>query len=121
MRGSLRHGPELLLAIMSQRVKKKIKVSQGEPTSETVVSAGSKWSQAKHKSYYRSKFTKMQFRLGSANKAKVAIANRLARVVYKVLGGNEFKDLGYKRGDPHEDRIKKLIAELKSLGVSIRH
>lgn len=75
----------------------------------------------KHKSYYRSKFTKLQFRLGSANKAKVAIANRLARAIYKVLGGNEFKDIGYKRGDPHEDRIRKLIAELKSLGVTVRH
>jgi hypothetical protein len=41
--------------------------------------------------------------------------------VYKVLGGNRFKDLGYKRGDPHEDRIRKLIAELKSLGVKVRH
>lgn len=74
-----------------------------------------------HKSYYRSKFTKLQFNTGSANKAKVGIANRLARTIYKVLGGAEFKDLGYKRGDPHEDRIKKLIAELKSLGVNIRH
>lgn len=51
----------------------------------------------------------------------MAIANRLARAIYKVLGGNEFKDLGYKRGDPHEDRIRKLIAELKSLGVNVRH
>lgn len=75
----------------------------------------------KHKSYYRSKFTKLQFKLGSANKAKVAIANRLARAIYKVLGGNQFKDLGYKRGDPHEERIKKLISELKSLGVNVRH
>ena len=51
----------------------------------------------------------------------MAIANRIARAIYKVLGGSPFKDIGYKRGDPHEDKIKKLIAELKSLGVKIHH
>jgi hypothetical protein len=51
----------------------------------------------------------------------VAIANRLARVIYKVLGGSKFKDLGYMRGDPREDQIKRLVKQLKTLGVDIRH
>jgi hypothetical protein len=59
--------------------------------------------------------------LGSANKAKVAIANRLARVIYKVLGGSKYKDLGYMRGDPREDQIKRLVKQLKTLGVDIKH
>lgn len=59
--------------------------------------------------------------MGSANKAKVAIANRLARTIYKVLGGAEFKDIGYKRGDPHEDQVRRLVAQLKNLGVDIKH
>ncbi len=37
--------------------------------------------------FFRSKYNKLKFRLGSANKAKVAIANRLARVIFKVLAG----------------------------------
>ena len=72
-------------------------------------------------SYYRSKYRKLQSRLGSANKAKVGIANRLARVIYKVLGGATYKDLGYMRGDPTEKQIEQLVRKLKSLGVDIRH
>jgi hypothetical protein len=51
----------------------------------------------------------------------VAIANRLARAIYKVLGGNAYKDLGYMRGDPIEQQIERYVRKLKSLGVNIRH
>lgn len=56
-----------------------------------------------------------------ANKAKVAIANRLARAIFKVLGGESYKDLGYMRGDPVEKQIEQIVRKLKSLGVDIRH
>ncbi len=59
--------------------------------------------------------------MGSANKAKVAIANRLARVIFKVLGGAPFKDQGYMRGDPAAEQIRRLVAKLKVLGVDIKH
>lgn len=72
-------------------------------------------------SFYRSKYNKLKFKLGSANKAKIAIANRLARVIFKVLGGASFKDLGYLRGNPDEEKIKKLVMQLKNMGVNIRH
>jgi len=51
----------------------------------------------------------------------VAIANRLARAIFKVLGGASYKDLGYMRGDPVEKQIESLVRKLKSLGVDIRH
>lgn len=51
----------------------------------------------------------------------MGIANRLARAVYKVMGGATYKDLGYKRGDPAEKQIEQLVRKLKSLGVDIRH
>ncbi len=57
--------------------------------------------------------------MGSKNKAKVAIANKIARVVYKVLAGDEYKDLGYMRGDPREEKIKKLFTQLRALGVEV--
>jgi hypothetical protein len=66
------------------------------------------------------KYHKLVFRLGSKNKAKVAIANRLARTIYRVLGGYPFKDIGYMRGDPHEEKVRRLVAELRSLGVNIK-
>jgi hypothetical protein len=72
-------------------------------------------------SFYRSKYRKLQSRLGSANKAKVAIANRLARSIYQVLGGQNYKDLGYMRGDPVEKQVEVLVRKLKSLGVDIKH
>ncbi len=71
--------------------------------------------------FFRSKYNKLKFRLGSANKAKVAIANRLARVIFKVLAGDQFKDIGYIRASDHEEKIKKLVNQLKALGVDIRH
>ena len=60
----------------------------------------------KRGSFYRNKYNKLKFKLGSANKAKVAIANRLARTIFKVLGGASFKDLGYCRAVEHEDKIR---------------
>jgi hypothetical protein len=59
--------------------------------------------------------------LGSANKAKVAIANRMARTVFFILGGRTYKDIGYMRGDPREAQIEKLVRKLKALGVDIQH
>jgi hypothetical protein len=75
----------------------------------------------KRGSYYRAKYNKLVYRLGSKNKAKVAIANRLARAIYKILGGAKYKDIGYMRGDPHEEKVKRLVAQLKNLGVDIKH
>jgi len=75
----------------------------------------------KRGSFYRAKYNKLVFRLGSANKAKVAIANRLARAIYKVLGGAPYKDIGYMRGDPHEQQVRRLVAQLKALGVDVKH
>jgi ribosomal protein S13 len=51
----------------------------------------------------------------------VGIANRLARAIYKVLGGATYKDIGYMRGDPTEKQIEQIVRKLKSLGVDIRH
>lgn len=68
-----------------------------------------------------SKYRRLRYRLGSANKAKVAIANRIARVVYKVLGGSSYKDLGYARGAERDERkIKNLLSQLRNMGLSVR-
>ena len=75
----------------------------------------------KRNTFYRAKYNKLTFRLGSANKAKVAIANRLARTIYKILAGDKYKEIGYQRGDPHEKKIKVLINQLRALGVDIHH
>lgn len=45
----------------------------------------------------------------------------MARAIYKVLGGRNYKDLGYMRGNPNEEKIKTLVTQLKNLGVNIKH
>ena len=75
----------------------------------------------KRNCFYRSKYNKLKFKLGSANKAKVAIANRIARAIYKILSGDRYKELGYGRAKEHEDKVRILINQLKALGVNIRH
>jgi hypothetical protein len=75
----------------------------------------------KRGTFYRAKYNKLVFRLGSANKAKVAIANRLARAIYLILGGDRYRELGYMRGDPHEQKIGALVGQLRALGVNIQH
>lgn len=45
----------------------------------------------------------------------------MARVIYKILGGDNYKDLGYIRGNPNEHKIKLLVQQLQNLGVNIKH
>jgi len=101
--------------------KKRAKCRKGNPALRKMLIQAAQGAIHCKKSFYRSKYNKLSFRLGSKNKAKVAIANKIARVVYKVLAGDQYKDLGYMRGDPREERIKKLLFELKSLGVEIQN
>jgi len=51
----------------------------------------------------------------------VAIANRIAGAVYKIIAGDNYKELGYGRAKEHEDKIRILVNQLKALGVNIRH
>lgn len=71
-----------------------------------------------------SKYRRLRYRLGSANKAKVAVANRLARSVYKVLGGRPYKELGYARGAGRsrrdERRVKNLFSQLRNMGFTVQ-
>ena len=51
----------------------------------------------------------------------MAVANRIARAIYKIIAGDRYKEMGYMRGDPKEHKIKLLIKQLKNLGVDIYH
>lgn len=72
-------------------------------------------------SFYHAKYWKLRSRLGSANKAKVAIANRLARAIYHILKDKQkYKDLGAHRAEASDDhQIKRLLGKLKAMGVSV--
>ncbi len=49
------------------------------------------------------------------------MANRIARAIYKIIRGEQYKELGYMRTDPKEHKIKLLLRQLKHLGVEIHH
>jgi len=59
--------------------------------------------------------------LGSANKAKVAIANKIACVIYKILSGEKYKERGYARAKDETQRINSLVNQLKNMGVNIEY
>ena len=75
----------------------------------------------KKNSFYKAKYNKLTFRLGSRNKAKVAIANRIARAVYKVLAGDKYKELTHNRVDTNEQEIKKLVHRLRLYGADVQY
>jgi phage terminase Nu1 subunit (DNA packaging protein) len=76
----------------------------------------------KKNSYYRAKHNQLRFRLGSYNKATVAIANRIARALYHIIKNEKmrYKDLGTIRVDTTDQQIRRHIAKLKALGVEVQ-
>ena len=65
-------------------------------------------------------------RLGSRNKAKVAIANTIARTIYCILmdkgkATNRYKELGATRVYNQKQQIKNYLGKLKGLGVEINY
>ena len=53
----------------------------------------------------------------------MAIANRITRSLYHILGGDNYMELSYSRAIQNqmtERKIKNLLAQLKLLGVSCR-
>lgn len=97
------------------------KCRKGNPHLRKILAQAAHTAKLKRGSYYRAKYNKLVFKLGCKNKAKIAISNRIARAVYKILCGDKYKELGYMRGDPHEAKIKHLVGQLKALGVNVFH
>ena len=98
-----------------EEVKKRSKTRRGNPHLRKVLVQVAQNAKSKRKSFYRAKCNKLVFKLGSKNKAKEAIANRIARSVYKILCGGNYKEIWYIRGDPHEAQVRKDMSALKAL------
>ena len=50
----------------------------------------------------------------------MAIANRVARSMFKVLAGECYKELGYMRADDDVKKINSLVAKLRLIGADVR-
>ncbi len=71
--------------------------------------------------FYQAKHNSLRFRLGSYNKATVAIANRMARAIYFIIKEAEthFEDIGAERGDTRIAKAGRLARKLKSMGFEV--
>ena len=75
-------------------------------------------------SFYEAKYKKLTIQTGSRNKAKVAIANKIARVIYKMITDStcdKFIDPGPVKAVNPQKKIKNLIQQLQRLGVDVEH
>ena len=73
--------------------------------------------------YFHAKHNALRFRLGAFNKATVAIANKIARVVYFLIKDPfaKYKDLGTERVESKENLAKKAVKKLQTLGYEIQY
>jgi len=71
--------------------------------------------------FYQAKHNSLRFKLGSYNKATVAIANRIARAIYFIIKEAEthFVDLGAERGDSRIAKASRLARKLKAMGYEV--
>jgi hypothetical protein len=71
--------------------------------------------------FYQAKHNSLRFKLGSFNKATVAIANRLARAIYFIIKESDthFKELGSERADTKIAQVARLTKKLKLLGYEV--
>ncbi len=71
--------------------------------------------------FYQAKHNSLRFKLGSYNKATVAIANRIARTIYFIIkeADTHFKDIGAERGDTRIARATRLSKKLRAMGFEV--
>jgi transposase len=103
--------------------RKKVRTRHGNPALKKILIQIAKGATKKKGSYFRAKYNRLIFQVGSKNKATVAIANRIARVVYHMIKNPEmpYRDLGALRVDDTEQQIKRKISQLKALGVEVEY
>jgi len=89
---------------------------------EALVQAAIGASRAKG-TYYNAKHNALRFKLGSFNKATVAIANKLAHVTYNLIKIPTFKytDIGPARVESRVEQIKKVVKKLQNMGYDINY
>ncbi len=72
-------------------------------------------------SWFQAKHNQLRFRLGSFSKATVAIANRMARIIFHIINDptRRYVDLGAHKVDSSKREIEKAIEKLKRHGLEV--
>lgn len=105
----------------SAKKKRKSRTRQGNPALKCYLVQSAVGAIKKKNSFYRAKHNQLRFSLGSYNKATVAIANKLARVIYHIIKNpkKRYKELGEFRADKKEQQTKRAVNKLKALGYQV--
>lgn len=103
--------------------RKRVRTRHGNPALKKILVQVARGATKKKGSYYRAKYNRLIFQVGSKNKAVVAIANRIARVVYHLIKDptQQYRDIGPLRADNVEQQIRRKIGQLKALGVQVEY
>lgn len=103
--------------------RKKVRIRHGNPVLKKILVQIARGAVKKKGSYYKVKYGKLTLQTGSKNKATVAIANRIARVVFHLLSNPDkrYRDIGPLRIDSVEQQIKRKIGQLRALGVEVSY
>jgi transposase len=101
--------------------KKRARTRHGNPALKKILIQAANGAVKTRATYYHSKFNSLTLKTGSRNKAKVAIANRLARAIYHIIAkpGQKFRDIGPQRVNSQARQIQSLIRKLREEGVSV--
>ena len=103
--------------------KKRAKARKGNPALKKALVIAANGTVKKKNTFYNAKYFRLTMKTGPANKAKVAIANRMAMAIYCILSKNNvrYHEMGTARVVDEGKKIKNLINQLKSLGVEVNH
>jgi transposase len=107
----------------SAKKKRRVRVRHGNPNLRRVLFQAARSAVQRKGTFFCAKYHKLTFQTGSKMKALMAIANRIARIVYLIIKNDDlvFKDIGPNRVDSHEQQIRRRIGQLKKLGVQIHY
>ena len=116
-------GQELLPETMNLLVKKKSKCRHGNPNLKKCAIQAANGAVKEKNRFYQAKANKLTLQLGSRNKAKVAIANKIIKVIFRMFNDKSlsYKDPGLPKARTPEKQIKNLLNKLKKLGVDINY
>jgi len=103
--------------------KKKTKCRHGNPILKKCLIQAANGAVKKKYSFFQAKADKLTLQTGSRNKAKVAIANKISRVIFKMLNDKncKYKDPGPIKAVNPQKKIMNLVNKLKKLGVEINY
>jgi transposase len=103
--------------------KKRMGARKGNPALKEALVQAALGASKKKGTFFHAKHNALRFKLGAFNKATVAIANKLSRIIYHLIKEPAFKykDIGPERVESRIEQAKKAIKKLQNMGYEINY